>query len=31
VVILAHAAFDLTAVALIYRGWEGPVAHLLFR
>jgi len=31
VVILAHAAFDLTAVALIYQGWEGPVAHLLFR
>ena len=31
VVILAHAAFDLTAVVLIYRGWEEPVAHLLFR
>jgi membrane protease YdiL (CAAX protease family) len=31
VVIIAHAAFDLTAVALIYWGWEGPVAHLLFR
>jgi membrane protease YdiL (CAAX protease family) len=30
-VIIAHAAFDLTAVALIYWGWEGPVAHLLFR
>jgi membrane protease YdiL (CAAX protease family) len=31
VVILAHAAFDLTAVALIYWGWEAPVAHLLVR
>jgi CAAX protease family protein len=31
VVIIAHAAFDLAAVALIYWGWEGPVAHLLFR
>ena len=31
VVIIAHVAFDLTAVALIYWGWEGPVAHLLFR
>ena len=30
-VIIAHAAFDLTAVALIYWGWEGPVAHLLVR
>jgi membrane protease YdiL (CAAX protease family) len=30
-VIIAHAAFDLTAIALIYWGWEGPVAHLLFR
>jgi membrane protease YdiL (CAAX protease family) len=31
VVIVAHAAFDVTAVALIYWGWEEPVAHLLFR
>ncbi len=30
-VIIAHAAFDVTAVALIYWGWEAPVAHLLFR
>lgn len=29
-VIVAHAAFDLTAVALIYWGWEAPVAHLVF-
>lgn len=27
---VAHAAFDLTAVALIYRNWESAVAHLLF-
>jgi membrane protease YdiL (CAAX protease family) len=31
VVIVAHAAFDVAAVALIYWGWEEPVAHLLFR
>jgi uncharacterized protein len=31
VVMVAHLAFDLTAVALIYWGWEGPVAHLLVR
>ncbi len=30
-VMVAHAAFDLTAVALIYWNWEEPVAHLLFR
>ncbi len=30
-VMIAHAAFDLTAVALIYAGWEARVAHLLFR
>ncbi|MBZ5638831.1 MAG: CPBP family intramembrane metalloprotease [Acidobacteriia bacterium] len=30
-VMMAHAAFDLTAVALIYWNWEAPVAHLLFR
>jgi membrane protease YdiL (CAAX protease family) len=28
---VAHAAFDVTAVALIYWNWELPVAHLLFR
>ena len=26
-----HAAFDVTAVALIYWNWESAVAHLLFR
>lgn len=30
-VMAAHAAFDLTAVALIYWNWEARVAHLLFR
>lgn len=30
-VMIVHAAFDITAVALIYRGWEVPVAHWLFR
>jgi hypothetical protein len=29
--IVAHIAFDVTAVALIYWGWEVPVAQLLFR
>jgi len=28
---VAHAAFDVTAVALIYWQWEASVAHLLFR
>ena len=28
--IVAHAAFDLTAVALIYGHWESAVAHVLF-
>jgi len=27
---IAHAAFDVTAVALIYWSWESAVAHLLF-
>jgi CAAX protease family protein len=27
----AHAAFDLTAVAIIYRGLESGVAHLVFK
>jgi membrane protease YdiL (CAAX protease family) len=31
IVIVAHAAYDLLAVALIYLGWESRVAHLLFR
>jgi membrane protease YdiL (CAAX protease family) len=30
-VMWAHAAFDLTAVAIIYLGREGEVAHLVFR
>jgi len=30
-VMVAHAAFDLTAVALIYSNWEATVAHLFFR
>jgi len=29
--IFAHAAFDLTAVAIIYWGLESRVAHLIFR
>src|SRR5437667_3200300 len=29
--VVAHAAFDVTAVALIYWGWEAAVGHLLFR
>lgn len=28
---VAHAAFNLTAVALIYMNWEVPVARLLFQ
>jgi CAAX protease family protein len=28
---VAHAAFDLTAVAIIYRGLESNVAHWFFR
>ena len=27
---VAHAAFDVTAVALIYWNWESTVAHILF-
>jgi hypothetical protein len=27
----AHAAFDLTAVAMIYWNLESEVAHLLFK
>ena len=27
---VAHAALDLTALALIYSGWESAVAHFLF-
>lgn len=28
---IAHAAFDVAAVALIYWNWEAPIAHLVFR
>ena len=28
---VAHAAFDLTAVAIIYWGWERAVAQLIFK
>lgn len=28
---VAHAAFDLTAVAIIYGGWERAVAQLIFK
>ena len=28
--IVAHAAFDLTAIAIIYGNWEEAVARLLF-
>ncbi|MDD5542946.1 MAG: type II CAAX endopeptidase family protein [Acidobacteriia bacterium] len=31
VLMVTHAAFDLTAIALIYWNWEEPVAHALFR
>ncbi len=31
VVMVAHAAFDVAAIALIYANWEEPVAHLFFR
>jgi CAAX protease family protein len=30
-VMVAHAAFDLTAVILIYENWEAAVAHVLFK
>lgn len=30
-VMVMHAAFDLTAVVLIYRGWEEPVTEFFFR
>jgi len=30
-VVIAHAAFDVTAVVLIYAGWEERVAHWLLR
>ena len=30
-VMVAHAAFDLTAYAMIYRGLETTVAHLIFK
>lgn len=31
VLMCAHAAFDVTAVLLIYLDWEAPLAHLLFK
>lgn len=30
-VMIAHAAFDLTALAIIYWNMEAPIAHLLFK
>lgn len=30
ILMIAHAAFDLTATLLIYKGWETAVAHWLF-
>ena len=30
-VMVAHAAFDLTAVAIIYLGQESAIAHLFFK
>jgi hypothetical protein len=30
-VMCAHAAFDLTAVAIIYWNLESAVAHLIFK
>jgi CAAX protease family protein len=30
-IMIAHAAFDLTALAMIYLGLEAKVAHMLFR
>jgi len=30
-VMVAHAAFDLAAIAIIYWSWEETLAHLLFR
>ena len=30
-VMCAHAAFDLTALAIIYWNLEAPVAHLVFK
>ncbi len=29
-VMVMHAAYDLTAVVLIYKGWEAPVAEFFF-
>jgi membrane protease YdiL (CAAX protease family) len=30
-VMFAHAAFDVTAILIIYAGWEERIAHLFFR
>ena len=29
--IIAHAAFDLTALAMIYWGFESDIAYLIFK
>jgi membrane protease YdiL (CAAX protease family) len=31
IIMIAHAAFDLTALAMIYWNWETDIAHLIFR
>ncbi len=31
VLMIAHAAFDLTAIAIIYWNWEIPLAQLIFK
>jgi len=31
IIMIAHAAFDLTALAMIYLGLEAKVAHLIFK
>jgi membrane protease YdiL (CAAX protease family) len=31
IVMVAHAAFDLTAIAIIYCNLESYVAHLIFK
>ena len=31
IVMAAHVAYDLAAIALIYANWEEMVAHMVFR
>jgi membrane protease YdiL (CAAX protease family) len=31
IVMIAHAAFDLTALAMIYWNWEASIAHSIFK